>query len=110
MSISAIGSGQTPNVQQLAQLQQLQQSHHHGHGTRKAGMDAAAKALDMSTTDLQAALKSGQTLASLAQSKGVNIDTLTSAVSAALIAANPSLSTDRAALVAQRMVNGRQSA
>ena len=110
MSISAIGSGQTPNAQQLQQLQQLAQTHHHGHGTRKAGMDAAAKALDMSTTDLQAALKSGQTLASLAQSKGVSIDTLTSAISAALIKANPSLSTDRAALIAQRMVNGPQSA
>ena len=110
MSISAIGSGQTPTAQQLQQMQQMQQTHHHGHGTRKAGMDAAAKVLDMSTSDLQAALKSGQTLASLAQSKGVSIDTLTSTISAALIKANPSLSSDRAALIAQRMVAGPQSA
>ena len=110
MSVDAIGSGQTPTAQQLQQMQQLQQTHHHGHGTRKAGMDAAAKALGMSSTDLQAALKSGQTLASLAQSKGVSTDTLTSAISAALTKADPSLSSDRAALIAQRMVNGPESA
>ena len=104
MSIDAIGSGQTPTPPQL------QQTRHHGHGTSTAGMDVAAKALNMSTSDLQAALKSGQTLSSLAQSKGVSTDTLTSAISAALTKADPSLSSDRAALIAQRMVSGPQSA
>ena len=107
MGIDAIGSGRTPAAQQL---QQMQQTRHQGHGTRKAGMDAAAKALGMSTSDLQTALKSGQTPASLAQSKGVSTDTLTSAISAALTKADPSLSSDRAALIAQRMVNGPESA
>ena len=107
MGMDVIGIGQTPTAQRL---QQLQQNHHHGHGTRKAGMDAAAKALNMSTSDLQAALKSGQTLASLAQSKGVSIDTLTSTISATLTKANPALSSDRAQLIAQRMINGPQSA
>lgn len=76
---------------------------------RKAGMDAAAKALDMSTTDLQQALSSGQTLGSLAQSKGVSTDTLASAISGALSAANPSLSSDRAQQITQRLINGPQS-
>ena len=110
MSVAAIGSGQTPTAQQLQQLQQLQQTHHHGHETHKAGMDAAAKALNMSTSDLQAALKSGQTIASLAQSKDVSIDTLTSTISSTLTKANPALSSDRALLIAQRMINGPQSA
>ena len=113
MSIAAIGSGQTPTAQQLQQMQQmqqLQQTHHHGLGTHKAGMDAAAKALNMSTSDLQAALKSGQTIASLAQSKDVSIDTLTSTISSTLTKANPALSSDRAQVIAQRMINGPQSA
>ena len=110
MSVAAIGSGQTPTAQQLQQLQQLQQTHHHGHETLKAGMDAAAKALNMSTSDLQAALKSGQTIASLAQSKDVSIDTLTSTISSTLTKANPALSSDRAQVIAQRMINGPQSA
>ena len=104
MSISAIGNGQTPTAQQL---QQVQQTHHHGHGRMmKAGMDAAAKALDMSTSDLQPALKSGQSLSDLAKSQGVSVDALTADLSAALTKANPSLSSDRAQQIAQRMIAG----
>jgi hypothetical protein len=103
MSLSAVSSTSTLATQQS---QQVQHAHHHGHGMRKAGMDAAAQALGMSTSDLQSALKSGQTLATLAQSKGVSTDTLTTAITTALSKANPSLSSDRAAQIAQRMIEG----
>ena len=106
MSITPIGTSQAPSIQQVTQLY----GHGHGHGgMRKAGMDAAATALGLSTSDLQTALKSGQTLNSLAQSKGVSLDTLTSAISAALSKANPSLSSDRAQQIAHRMINGTQA-
>src|ERR1035437_809543 len=102
MTISAIGNGQTPTAQQL---QQVQQTHHHGHGRMmKAGMDAAAKALNMSTSDLQTALKGGKSLSDLATSKGVSVDALTADISAALTKANPSLSSDRAQQIAQRLI------
>ena len=109
MSINAISGGQTSPVKQAQQVQQVQQVGQHGHGhhgMRKAGMDAAAQALGMSSSDLQAALKKGQTLSSLAQSKGVSADNLATAISSALRKANPSLSTDRAQQIAQRMSNG----
>jgi len=77
---------------------------------RKAGMDAAATALGMSTSDLLAARKSGQSLASIAQAKGVSIESLTAVISAALTKADPSLSADRAQQIAQRMINGPGSA
>ena len=107
MGIDAIGSGRTPAAQQL---QQMQQTRHQGHGTRKAGMDAAAKALGMSSADLQTALKSGQTLSDLAKSKGVGLDTLTADISTAFSTANPSLSSDRAQQIAQRLIAGPNQA
>jgi uncharacterized protein YidB (DUF937 family) len=55
---------------------------------------------------IQSALKGGQTLSSLAQSKGVSTDSLTKAISDAVAKANPSMSSDRAQQLAQRMVNG----
>lgn len=103
MSINTIGGGQSIPTQQV----QGATGHGHGHhGMRKAGMDAAAQALGVSSDDLRAALGSGKTLASLAQAKGLSTDALTSAISDALKKANPSLSNDRAALIAQRMING----
>lgn len=86
-----------------------QAHHHHRHGMRKAGMDAAAQALGMSAGDLQSALGSGQTLASLAQSKGVSTSSLASAISSALTSANQSLDPTRAQQIAQRMINGPTS-
>jgi hypothetical protein len=103
MSISAIGSGQSTSAQQV------QKAQHHGHGqsgVRKAGMDAAAQALGLSSTDLRSALKSGQSLSALAQSKGVSTDTLAAAISGAVAKANPSLSSARAQQIAQRMIEG----
>ena len=105
MSINPTSTVSTSATQQVTQLQ----GHHHGHGMHKAGMDAAAKALGLSTSDLQTALKSGQTLASLAKAKGVSLETLTSAISTALSKANPSLSSQAAAQIAQRMINGPSS-
>jgi uncharacterized protein YidB (DUF937 family) len=103
MSINAIG-GQDFGA---AQTQQVQGHHGHGHhGSRKAGMDAAAKALGMSGDDLRSALQSGQTLSSLAQSKGISTDSLASTISNALTEANPKMSADRAQQIAQRMVSG----
>jgi len=92
----------TSNVNRLSGAQH---SHSHG-GARKAAFDAAAKALGMTSSDLRASLKSGQTMASLASSKAVSTDTLTAAITTALQGANPSLSADRAATLAQRMVQG----
>ena len=109
MSIGAIGSNQATAAQQAQQVAQVQ--HHHGHGgTRKAGMDAAAKALGMSSTDLQTALKSGQSLSDLAKSKGVSLDTLAADISAAVSKADPSLSSDRAQQIALRLIAGPNEA
>ncbi|WP_412734522.1 hypothetical protein [Krasilnikovia sp. MM14-A1259] len=101
MSITAV-TGSTTNA-----TWQTQQSDR-GHGVRRKAFDAAAQALGMSTSDLRSALKSGQSMTSLAQSKGVSTDTLTSAISNALSSADSSLSTDKATEIAQRIVAGPQ--
>jgi uncharacterized protein YidB (DUF937 family) len=106
MSVNAIGGGQALSTGSAAQVQQVHHHHGHGGGARKAGMDAAAQALGMSSSDLQTALKGGQSLSSLAQSKGVNADSLTKTISDAIAKANPSVSGDRAQQIAQRLVNG----
>ena len=56
-----------------------------GHGAMcgQAGLDAAAKALKMTTADLQAQLWGGQTLSGLADKAGVKITDVQSAVQAA---------------------------
>ena len=63
-------------------------------------MDAAATALGMSASDLRSAMQSGQSLASIASSKGISQATLTSTISAAIQQANPAVSADQAAKVA----------
>ena|SRR5690242_15562855 len=87
---------------------QVQQTHHrHGRGPgMKQGMDAAAKALGMSSDDLKSELKSGKSLEDIAKQKGVSTDTLKSAISNALTQGNSKLSADRANEIAQRMVQG----
>ena len=101
MSISAIGSGQSTSTQRVHKAQ-----HHGQSGVRKAGMDAAAQALGLSSTDLRSALKSGQSLSALAQSKGVSTDTLAAAIGGAVAKADPSLSSARAQQIAQRLIEG----
>jgi hypothetical protein len=63
-------------------------------------MDAAATALGMSASDLRTALQSGQSLASIASSKGISQSTLTAAMASAIEQANPSISADQATKVA----------
>jgi hypothetical protein len=65
-----------------------------------SAMDAAAKALGMSASDLRAALQSGQSLATIAKSKGVSQDALTAAMATAIEQANPNISADQATRVA----------
>jgi len=104
MSVSAIGPGQSSWAQQV---QQLGSGSGLGHGgARKAGMEAAATALGMSSDGLRSALSGGQSLTSLAQTKGISVDSLASAISTAVSSANPSLSGARAQQIAQRMISG----
>ena len=55
------------------------------HGTYLAGaeLDAAAKALGMTSADLSAELKSGKTLSQIATEKSVNLQTVLAAIQAA---------------------------
>ena len=70
---------------------------------RHPAMDAAAKLLGMSSSDLRTALQSGQSLASLASSKGITQDALTSAMAKAIEQANPNITADQATKVATAM-------
>jgi uncharacterized protein YidB (DUF937 family) len=80
--------------------------HHHHHKAMAAGMDAAAKTLGMTTTDLTSTLQSGQSLASIASSKGVSQDDLVKAISSALSGADSNLTTAQAGQLATSMVTG----
>jgi len=53
---------------------------HKPHGPRAQLFDAAAKALGMSSADLKAALDGGKTVAQVAQDKGVDVNTVITAV------------------------------
>jgi uncharacterized protein YidB (DUF937 family) len=77
--------------------------HHHHHHGGPAAMDAASKLLGMSTTDLTSALQSGQSLTSIASSKGVRQADLVNAMATALQVANSDLTTDQATDIATRM-------
>lgn len=73
-------------------------------------MDAAAKLLGMSASDLRTAMQSGQSLASIASSKGISQDALTAAMATAIQAANPSVSADQATKVATAIATRTPSA
>ena len=77
--------------------------HHHHHHAGAAAMDAAAKALGMSASDLSSSLQSGQSLASIAKSKGVSQDDLVKAMAAALQGTDSGLSADQATQLATQM-------
>src|SRR5688572_23797063 len=53
---------------------------HRGHGPHGHGLSAAATALGMTEAELRTAIQGGQTLAQVAQSKGVSVDTLVNAI------------------------------
>ena len=76
---------------------------HHHHHAGGAAMDAAAKTLGMSTTDLMSSLQSGQSLASIAKSKGVSQDDLVKAMATALQGTDSQLSADQATQIAPQM-------
>lgn len=77
--------------------------HHHHHGGGAAAMDAASTLLGMSTADLTSALKSGQSLSSIATSKGVSQSDLTAAMATAIQGSNPNVTADQAKEIATRM-------
>jgi uncharacterized protein YidB (DUF937 family) len=84
-----------------AQISAVGLSSIQSHKTRPhPAMDAAAKLLGMSASDLRSALQSGQSLATIASSKGISQSALTTAMSAAIQQANPSMSADDASKVA----------
>jgi uncharacterized protein YidB (DUF937 family) len=79
------------------------QGHHHRHHAGGAAMDAAAKALGMSTTDLMSSLQSGQSLTSIAKTKGVSQDDLVKTMATALQGADSNLTADQATQIATQM-------
>ena len=79
-------------------------NHHHRHGGA-AAMDAAASTLGMSATDLASSLQSGQSLATIAKSKGVSLDDLVKAMATALQGTDSNLSSEQATSIATQMAN-----
>ena len=63
-------------------------------------MNGAAKALGMNSSDLISAFQSGQSLASIASSKGLSQDKLVAAMATSIQQANPGVSSDQATKVA----------
>ena len=51
-------------------------------------MDGAAKALGMSSSDLRTSLQGGQSISSIAQSKGLSLDTVIAAMATSIQQAN----------------------
>ena len=79
---------------------------HHRHHAVSAAMDSAAQTLGMTTSDLTASLQNGQSLSSIATSKGVSQTDLINAMSTALAGADSNLSAAQATQLATAMVNG----
>jgi len=82
---------------------------HAHHGGRRLAMDTAAQALGMTRQELRTALSGGQTIASIATSKGISTASVKSSMAAALLKANPNMSPDRADQIAQRFLDGPKS-
>jgi hypothetical protein len=66
-------------------------------------MNGAAQALGMSSSDLIGALQSGQSLSSIASSKGLSQDKLVAAMATSIQQANPGVSAEQATKVATAM-------
>ena len=92
----------TDSTQDASGTTATQGKHNHRHAGA-AAMDAAAKALGMSTTDLMSSLQSGQSLTSIAKSKGVSQDDLVKAMASALQSTDSSLTADQATQLATQM-------
>jgi hypothetical protein len=80
--------------------------HHHRPNGGAAAMDAAASTLGVSATDLASSLQSGQSLATIAKSKGVSLDDLVKAMATALQSADSNLSGEQATAIATQIANG----
>jgi uncharacterized protein YidB (DUF937 family) len=76
---------------------------HHGHHGMKMAMQATASTLGVSSDELASALKSGQSLSDVAQSKGIGQDDLVSAIATALEQSDGNLSPDQATQIATRL-------
>ena len=77
---------------------------HHPHGM-SAAIDAASQLLGSSKSEILAALKAGQSLASTASAKGMSTDALQSAIAGALQQGDSTLSAGDAATVASRLMS-----
>lgn len=69
-------------------------------------LDAAASALGMTSDQLDAKLKSGESLTDIAKEKGVSTDTLKSAISKDFKSKHPNASDSEASSVADRVMSG----
>jgi lambda repressor-like predicted transcriptional regulator len=78
--------------------------HHHRPHAMASAIDTASQMLGTSTSDILAALKSGQSLAQIASSKGVSQDALASAIANSLEQSDPTLAASDATGVANRLV------
>jgi predicted trehalose synthase len=106
MSVTPVGSGHSSATQQVQQALGLRGGQPE---VRNAAMGAGAKAVGITLAQLQAALASGQTLPSIAASKGVSIATLTAMMGGAVSQANSALSGAQAQQIAQRIINAPAS-
>jgi len=94
--VDGLSSVQLNSSMSAVGLQSINSQHKRTH----PGMDAAAKLLGMSSTDLRSALQSGESLTQIASSKGISQDKLTAAMASAIQEANPTMSSDQATKVA----------
>jgi uncharacterized protein YidB (DUF937 family) len=101
-------ASQAPDPNSSVQGAGATQGHHghHRHHAVSSAMDSAAQLLGTTTSDLATSLQNGQSLSSIATSKGVNQSDLINAMSTALAGADPNLSAAQATQLATSMVNG----
>ena len=99
----ADGTGSTDGTSGTSGTSAAKGHHHHHHHAGAAAMDAASQLLGTSTSDLMTSLQSGQSLSSIAKSKGVSQDDLVKAMATALQSADSSLTADQATQIATQM-------
>lgn len=77
-----------------------------GPGGKPPFLDAAAEALGLTTEELDAKLKSGQSLESIAEEQGVSTEELSAAIAADFKTKCPGATDEEAATVASRVMQG----
>jgi uncharacterized protein YidB (DUF937 family) len=82
--------------------------HHHGHKAVSAAMDSVANLLGTTSSSLATSMQSGQSLASIASSKGVSRQNLLNSITTALQSADPNLTADQATRMATALATGAQ--